>query len=35
VSTLRHSGARADVVVEGTTKDGKLTTVADVNLRDA
>jgi hypothetical protein len=35
VSTLRHTGAQADVRVEGTTKDGDLITVADVHLRDA
>ena len=35
VSTLRHQGARADVRVEGTTRDGELTTVADVHLHDA
>jgi len=35
VSTLRHQGTEADVTVEGTTKDGKLTTVADVHLNDA
>ena len=33
VSTLRHSGTQADVRVEGTTKDGKLITVADVELQ--
>jgi hypothetical protein len=32
VSTLRHSGTRADVLVEGTTKDGELFAVADVRL---
>ena len=34
VSTLRHQGTEADVKVEGTTKDGALTTVADVHLND-
>jgi hypothetical protein len=32
VSTLRHSGVQAQVRVEGTTKDGELFTVADVQL---
>ncbi|GAA3906862.1 alkaline phosphatase D family protein [Actinoplanes auranticolor] len=35
VSTLRHVGARADVRVEGTTRDGELHTVADVQLHHA
>ncbi|OJF13701.1 alkaline phosphatase D family protein [Couchioplanes caeruleus] len=34
VSTLRHTGARAEVEVEGTTKDGTLFTVAAVRLTD-
>ncbi|GGQ37782.1 alkaline phosphatase D family protein [Couchioplanes azureus] len=34
VGTLRHTGARADVEVEGTTKDGNLFTVAAVRLTD-
>jgi hypothetical protein len=35
VSTLRHAGARADVRVEGTNRDGELMTVAEVRLQDA
>ena len=35
VSTLRHTGRQADVLVEGTTRDGELFTVADVRLRGA
>ncbi|MEV6601828.1 alkaline phosphatase D family protein [Actinoplanes sp. NPDC051346] len=34
VSTLRHTDARAEVEVEGTTKDGNLFTVAAVRLTD-
>jgi hypothetical protein len=35
VCTLRHTGRRADALVEGTTRDGELLTVADVRLRGA
>ncbi|MEV4638570.1 alkaline phosphatase D family protein [Actinoplanes sp. NPDC049548] len=34
VSTLRHSGERAEVLLEGTTKDGDLFPVAKVPLTD-
>jgi hypothetical protein len=32
VGTLRHDGARAQVTIEGTTKDGRLRSVASVDL---
>ncbi|RZU49778.1 PhoD-like phosphatase [Krasilnikovia cinnamomea] len=32
VATLRHTGAQATVVIEGTTKDGQLIDVAQVSL---
>ncbi len=34
VSTLTHHGRRAEVVIEGTTKDGELRSVAAVRLRE-
>jgi hypothetical protein len=35
VCTLRHEGPAAEIRMEGTTKDGNLTTVVDVRLDDA
>jgi hypothetical protein len=34
ISTLRHTGRRAVVRVEGTTKEGDLFEVAEVSLHD-